>query len=91
MTTAVQTPAHRPVRLDFDTSPYFRSHLREPRGRGSWAFGFTPNPPIEQVVFAPGSMTLSEAKAWMRQEAARLQAAGTIPADMANCTAFVQP
>ena len=32
------------LRPDFDSSPFYRSHMRDPRGRGSWAFSFEPSP-----------------------------------------------
>jgi hypothetical protein len=44
----------------FDTADYFRSHGKQPRGTGCWAFA--PNTTGEWD-FSP-SMTFSEAKAW---------------------------
>lgn len=67
-------------KISFDTSEFQRSHLRTPRGRGSWAFTFgnrTPNNDLSDVLFSP-SGTFTEAKAWARIEAARLGFVGTI-------------
>lgn len=50
----------------FSTREFFRSHGKEPRGRGSWAFQVEDT---TKVVFSP-SMTFSEAKAWMRKQVA---------------------
>jgi hypothetical protein len=55
-------------KIEFDTTQYQISHGKMPRGRGSWAFqvtevnGWRGEAPIH---FSP-SMTLAEAKAWMR-------------------------
>jgi hypothetical protein len=46
-----------------DTFEYMRSHGREPRGRGSWAFSFDRS---DEVVWAQGglSMTFADARKW---------------------------
>jgi hypothetical protein len=54
------------MKTDFCTRPFFRSHMREPRGFGSWAFAPTAEAPMEQVVFSP-SMTFTAAKKWVRE------------------------
>lgn len=45
----------------FDTTPYFTSHMKAPRGEGRWAFALTRNPKMEDVWFSP-VMTYGEAK-----------------------------
>ena len=55
----------------FDTAPYYRSHRKEPRGRGSWAFGTAPQTRLtspEQVLWAPSSMTYAQAKKWAQEQ-----------------------
>lgn len=49
----------------FDTAEFFRSHGRQPRGTGCWAFkadGQT------EWMFSP-SMSFSQAKAWAKAQA----------------------
>ncbi len=53
--------------INFNNSAYIRSHGRNPKGRGSWAFADNPNPDTNTIVFSPGNMTLTEAKRWFRQ------------------------
>lgn len=64
------------MKIEFNTSPFVRSHLHLPRGRGSWAFDLG----VGEVAFSP-SMTYAEAKKWARQELlSRLgERANTIP------------
>lgn len=64
--------------IAFNTRPYVRSHMREPRGTGSWAFELAER--RGDVVWAPSSLTLAKAKAWMREHVKALQASGSIPA-----------
>lgn len=60
--------------VDFCTRLYFGVHGKQPRGRGSWAFEFQVRvargtfrmPP----AFAPGVLSLTEAKAWAARQAA---------------------
>ncbi len=51
----------------FDTSEYTRSHIKPPRGMGSWAFSAAPDSPIEDVKFSP-NLTYADAKKWARDE-----------------------
>jgi len=54
------------VRIQFSDAPYRASHLRAPRGRGSWAFSVHRTPrDCADLVWAP-SGTLGEAKRWAR-------------------------
>jgi len=69
-TTAPQ--AHR-VAVRFDTRQFVRSHMTQPRGRGSWAFQVETVPAL---FWTPGEMTLTEAKAWLRQH---VQALPNVP------------
>lgn len=48
----------------FDTEPYYRSHRKEPRGRGSWAFKAT----AKQVLWAPSHLTYAQAKKWAQEQ-----------------------
>jgi len=50
------------VKVYFNTRPFVTSHMRQPRGRGSWAFAFE-----GQTVFSP-SMTYADAKKWARDQ-----------------------
>lgn len=59
----------------FDNSQYKRSHMKDPRGYGSWAFSVPSVPAMRDPVFAPTS-TFADAKKWM---AAKVRAAA--PAD----------
>jgi len=52
----------------FSNRDYVVSHGKNPSGRGSWAFIVTDASCGTEVetVFAPGCLTLTEAKKWMR-------------------------
>ena len=52
----------------FSNRDYIASHGKNPSGRGSWAFIVTDaSCQVEvETVFAPGCLTLTEAKKWMR-------------------------
>jgi hypothetical protein len=67
-------PTTKPARIftHFDDRMYRLSHMRAPRGQGSWAFQFSVGG--HDAKFAPGSLTLADAKKWARTEAARLVA-----------------
>lgn len=56
------------MRIEFNTTQYEFSHGKQPRGRGSWAFEFEDSP---DAWFAPGSLTIGEAKKAARAEAVR--------------------
>ena len=60
-----------PIRIEFDTAPYECSHMKMPRGRGSWAFQFRLVRTFvapgsweweNGAIFTPGGMTYNEAK-----------------------------
>lgn len=57
--------------VEFEHSVYERSHMKAPRGRGSWAFAFMTGErgwdEGANVYFSPGGMLLSEAKKWFRE------------------------
>jgi hypothetical protein len=57
------------ISLRFDSRQFLLSHMRQPSGRGSWAFGFSLGD--RSPWFAPGSLTLTEAKAAARLEVER--------------------
>lgn len=78
--------------IDIDDSPFVRSHMRAPRGRGSWAFSLQPSPSdvVKDVQFTP-SMTYADAKVWIKAWLRQQQAAGAIPADLRDVTLYAQP
>ena len=55
------------VSIEFDDRKFRLSHTRKPAGRGSWAFSFSVG--SEAAWFAPGSLSLTEAKILARVEA----------------------
>jgi len=57
-------------KIQVHTAEYRRSHMKEPRGRGSWAFRVD-----TEIPWSP-SMTYADAKAWARAQIAE-RAAGT--------------
>lgn len=55
--------------IEFSTTAYEFAHGSAPRGRGSWIFGVSKHPDMndpKQVFWAPSNMTLTEAKQWCR-------------------------
>lgn len=78
--------------IEIDSSPFVRSHMKDPRGRGSWAFSLEANPRdvVKNVVFSP-SMTWGEAKVWARQWFRDQQAKGVYPLDVSHVTLYAQP
>ena len=48
------------MKYEFSTTHYERAHGKKPRGTGRWAFMVD-----SDIVFAPGAMTLVEAKKWL--------------------------
>ena len=56
--------AHK-TSVRFDNSPFVRSHGKEPKGRGSWAFQID-GLRDARIEFSP-SMTLAEARRWMAE------------------------
>ena len=78
--------------IDIDPSPFYRSHLRNPSGRGSWAFSLQSNPRdvLKDVVFTP-SMTYADAKVWIKAWFRAQQATGTYPSDLSDVTLYAQP
>ncbi len=56
--------------MTFSNDRYIASHGKAPRGRGAWAFLYTPRGQTEErTIFISGSMTLTEAKAELRKRA----------------------
>lgn len=51
----------------FDTTPFYRSHLKEPRGYGGWVFGPEADADVSRCLFAPSS-TYAQAKKWAREQ-----------------------
>jgi hypothetical protein len=61
--------------IEIDTSEYVRSHFRQPRGEGSWAFRVTVINPASgsfstdrEPTFTP-SMRYTDAKVWIKARA----------------------
>lgn len=54
--------------ITFDNSEYVKSHGKNPTGRGSWAFSVDRDGK-HSVLFSP-SMTLTDAKKWVKAELA---------------------
>lgn len=52
------------IKFYFYTGKFYNSHLREPKGRGSWAFE---DDYTEKTRFSP-SMTYADAKKWIKAE-----------------------
>lgn len=60
------------ARIEFDETPYLRSHGHMPKGRGSWAIGTEAKPDClneHTCWFSPGGLTLTEAKKWAKAKA----------------------
>lgn len=55
------------MKVEFDTSPFYRSHRKEPKGYGSWAFGPDYNADVSECLFSP-SMTYTQAKKWVKEQ-----------------------
>ena len=68
-------PTAKPIKVDVDTSSHFRSHLKEPKGRGGWMFSKHPDVDFgihkqgEDWISTP-SMTYGEAKKHAKEWAA---------------------
>lgn len=50
--------------VEFDTRDYVRSHGKQPKGWGRWAFDFD-----GEWCFTPTAMNYAEAKAWVAEKA----------------------
>lgn len=58
--------AHAKVNIEsHGPGSYYNSHFKEPRGMGYWAF-IAPN---DSIVYAPGKMSIRDAKSWLKQNA----------------------
>ena len=57
--------------MNIETTQYVFSHGKAPRGTGTWAFDLLRQGKWS-TVFAPGMMSLTEAKRWVLQEARSL-------------------
>jgi hypothetical protein len=88
--TSNRQRVHARTTIDIDATPFIRSHMRNPRGLGSWAFATDPNPRIEDVMFTP-FMTYREAKAWAKTWFHEQQKAGVFPSFLPHATLYAQP
>ena len=59
------------IKIDFIESVYRASHMKAPKGRGSWGFAEN-HRQSDKAIFSP-SMTLTDAKKWL---VAKLKAEG---------------
>lgn len=57
------------MKTEINTSQYVRSHGKQPKGTGCWAFGIR-----DKVVFAPTLMSLTDAIKWARGQAKAVDA-----------------
>jgi hypothetical protein len=57
--------------IRIDTTEYRFTHGQAPRGTGHWAFDFFRDGACH-TAFAPGQMTLAEAKRWALREAKQI-------------------
>lgn len=55
------------LNLRFNANEYVRSHGKNPRGRGIWAFAEVQTNGTGDPIFTPRSMTLTAAKTWFRE------------------------
>ena len=53
--------------VNIDTGDYKRSHGKEPRGRGMWAFYFDKN--NKEPFFTPSGMNYTDAVKWAKEQA----------------------
>jgi|GEM_PF-2085075 len=66
----------KPIKVDVDTSNHFRSHMKEPKGRGGWMFSptedidFTTAKHGEDYITTP-YMTYTDAKKYAKEWAAK--------------------
>jgi hypothetical protein len=54
------------LKIEFFTTTFERNHGKKPKGTGRWAFIVMDGNREHETVFVPRSMTLGEAKSWMR-------------------------
>ncbi len=63
------------MRVEFSDRPFFLSHMKSPRGVGSWAFEFEDS---VEPWFAPSLLSFAQAKAAAVAEARRRAGAGGV-------------
>ena len=69
----------------FTDAPFRRSHMKAPKGRGSWAFQATLTDTaldrdlVGEVWFSPGALTLTEAKKAAREQFAATELVAVMP------------
>lgn len=80
-----------PIKIAFSTTEYERSHCRQPRGRGSWAFQITEinTHRGEGELHLSPAMSLTEAKRWAKARIA--QEARSITNDAASVIVSILP
>jgi hypothetical protein len=83
------TALTRTLAVTFTDRAYQLSHMRAPRGRGSWAFEVKHAGVELPLVWANG--TYAEAKSTAKAQARAMQAAGLIPPGIRSVTLDAQP
>ena len=82
-----RTPKIRQPKTTFSTAQYVRSHGRQPKGHGAWAFSVTADlktggeERMAGMLFSK-AMTLTEAKKWAKEEAASWLRKNLTPAEV---------
>jgi hypothetical protein len=77
------------IAVSFSDRSYQLSHMRAPRGRGSWAFLISGSE--LPMIWSPSSMTYTEAKAWAKTKVHDMQRTGAISACVTSLTLATQP
>jgi len=54
------------LNLYFSDRPYVSSHLKSPKGFGTWAF--SEDQQGRDMIFTPTAMTLTNAKKWLKNK-----------------------
>jgi hypothetical protein len=55
------------LQIEFTTTEYQYTHGKKPAGYGLWAFAEVISSGSGKEIFAPHSMTLTQAKKWLKQ------------------------
>ena len=82
-----QTPKIRQPKTAFSTAQYVRSHGRQPKGHGAWAFSVLADlktggeERMAGLLFSK-AMTLTDAKKWAKEEAASWLRKNLTPAEV---------
>lgn len=78
--------------IDIDDTDFVHSHMRTPKGRGSWAFATTDaarHDVMHPTLIWTPSMTYTDAKVWAKAKARAMQADSLLP--QGSITLYSQP